>query len=156
MEEEKKRILDEVTENETYKKAKEILMKFAPDQLKMTPVSYCQTYSYNLFIIYVAKNVHYKFIFNCTHNRLLFQNIFRQSQIYNDAPKFGSPLLAPQLIQPENEVRRRTFAIPNLEESHSIKKVHSTELNSQAALSLTPVKKNGKLIIKFALNTHIL
>lgn len=36
---EKMKILDEVTETETYKKAKEILMKFAPDQLKMTPVS---------------------------------------------------------------------------------------------------------------------
>ncbi|KAG6802415.1 Protein lunapark-B [Apis mellifera caucasica] len=30
---EKKKILDEVTETETYKKAKEILLKFAPDQL---------------------------------------------------------------------------------------------------------------------------
>ncbi|XP_078048079.1 zinc-ribbon metal-binding protein lunapark isoform X3 [Augochlora pura] len=37
---EKKKILDEVTETETYKKAKEILLKFAPDQLKMTPSSY--------------------------------------------------------------------------------------------------------------------
>lgn len=36
---EKKKILDEVTETETYKKAKEILLKFAPDQLKMTPLS---------------------------------------------------------------------------------------------------------------------
>ena len=36
---EKRKILDEVTETETYKKAKEILLKFAPDQLKMTPVS---------------------------------------------------------------------------------------------------------------------
>ncbi|XP_011503630.1 PREDICTED: protein lunapark isoform X2 [Ceratosolen solmsi marchali] len=35
---EKKKILDEVTETETYKKAKEILMKFAPDQLKITPM----------------------------------------------------------------------------------------------------------------------
>lgn len=39
MQSEKKKILDEVTETETYKKAKEILMKFAPDQLRMTPVS---------------------------------------------------------------------------------------------------------------------
>ena len=33
MQSEKKKILDEVTETETYKKAKEILLKFAPDQL---------------------------------------------------------------------------------------------------------------------------
>ncbi|XP_068990941.1 endoplasmic reticulum junction formation protein lunapark-B [Neodiprion pinetum] len=39
MQQEKKKILDEVVETETYKKAKEILMKFAPDQLRMTPVS---------------------------------------------------------------------------------------------------------------------
>ena len=39
MQSEKKKILDEVTETETYKKAKEILLKFAPDQLRMTPVS---------------------------------------------------------------------------------------------------------------------
>ena len=39
MQKEKKKILDDVTETETYKKAKEILMKFAPDQLRMTPVS---------------------------------------------------------------------------------------------------------------------
>ncbi|XP_003393472.1 endoplasmic reticulum junction formation protein lunapark-B isoform X1 [Bombus terrestris] len=37
MQSEKKKILDEVAEIETYKKAKEILLKFAPDQLKMTP-----------------------------------------------------------------------------------------------------------------------
>lgn len=36
---EKKKILEDVTEKETYKKAKEILMKFAPEQLKMTSVS---------------------------------------------------------------------------------------------------------------------
>lgn len=39
MQQEKKKILDEVTETETYKKAKEILLKFAPDQLRMTPLS---------------------------------------------------------------------------------------------------------------------
>ncbi|XP_048265191.1 endoplasmic reticulum junction formation protein lunapark-A-like [Bombus terrestris] len=39
MQSEKKKILDEVTETETYKKAKEILLKFAPDQLRMTPLS---------------------------------------------------------------------------------------------------------------------
>lgn len=43
MQTEKKKILDEVTETETYKKAKEILLKFAPDQLKMTPVSKMDT-----------------------------------------------------------------------------------------------------------------
>lgn len=31
--------MEEVTETETYKKAKEILLKFAPDQLRMTPLS---------------------------------------------------------------------------------------------------------------------
>ncbi|XP_015186222.1 PREDICTED: protein lunapark-B [Polistes dominula] len=36
MQREKTKILDEVTETETYKKAKEILLRFAPDQLKMT------------------------------------------------------------------------------------------------------------------------
>ncbi|XP_015432814.1 PREDICTED: protein lunapark-A [Dufourea novaeangliae] len=36
---EKNQILDKVTETETYKKAKEILLKFAPDQLKMTPLT---------------------------------------------------------------------------------------------------------------------
>ncbi|CAL7946188.1 unnamed protein product [Xylocopa violacea] len=37
---EKKKILEEVTETETYKKAKEILLKFAPDELRMsTPLS---------------------------------------------------------------------------------------------------------------------
>ncbi|XP_043265730.1 endoplasmic reticulum junction formation protein lunapark-A [Colletes gigas] len=36
---EKKKILDDVTETETYKKAKEILLKFAPDQLKITSLS---------------------------------------------------------------------------------------------------------------------
>ncbi|XP_076659171.1 zinc-ribbon metal-binding protein lunapark isoform X2 [Halictus rubicundus] len=41
---EKNKILDEVTETETYKKAKEILLKFAPDQLKMTPVSRTSSY----------------------------------------------------------------------------------------------------------------
>ncbi|KAH0553791.1 endoplasmic reticulum junction formation protein lunapark-A isoform X2 [Cotesia glomerata] len=39
MQKEKKKILDQVTETETYKKAKEILLKFAPDQLRMTPLS---------------------------------------------------------------------------------------------------------------------
>lgn len=39
LQEEKEKILDTVTETETYKKAKEILMKFAPDQLRTTPVS---------------------------------------------------------------------------------------------------------------------
>ncbi|XP_066593400.1 endoplasmic reticulum junction formation protein lunapark-B [Prorops nasuta] len=39
MQQEKKKILEQVTETETYKKAKEILLKFAPDQLKMTPLS---------------------------------------------------------------------------------------------------------------------
>lgn len=39
MQQEKSKILDEVTETETYKKAKEILLRFAPDQLKMTSVS---------------------------------------------------------------------------------------------------------------------
>ncbi|XP_054006218.1 endoplasmic reticulum junction formation protein lunapark-B isoform X1 [Hylaeus anthracinus] len=39
MQTEKKKILDEVTETETYKKAKEILLKFAPDQLKMTSLT---------------------------------------------------------------------------------------------------------------------
>ncbi|XP_012285626.1 endoplasmic reticulum junction formation protein lunapark-A isoform X1 [Orussus abietinus] len=39
MQKEKKKILDEVTETETYKKAKEILLKFAPDQLRMTSLS---------------------------------------------------------------------------------------------------------------------
>lgn len=38
MQQEKSKILEEVTETETYKKAKEILLRFAPDQLKMTPV----------------------------------------------------------------------------------------------------------------------
>ncbi|XP_015610346.1 endoplasmic reticulum junction formation protein lunapark-A isoform X4 [Cephus cinctus] len=37
MQSEKKKILDQVTETETFKKAKEILLKFAPDQLRMTP-----------------------------------------------------------------------------------------------------------------------
>lgn len=36
---EKQRILDEVTETETYKKAKEILLKYAPDKLNVTPLS---------------------------------------------------------------------------------------------------------------------
>lgn len=36
---EKKKIINEVTETETYKKAKEILSKFAPDELNMSPVS---------------------------------------------------------------------------------------------------------------------
>ncbi|XP_063976460.1 endoplasmic reticulum junction formation protein lunapark-B isoform X2 [Diachasmimorpha longicaudata] len=39
MQEQKKKILEDVTETETYKKAKEILMKFAPDQLRMTPLT---------------------------------------------------------------------------------------------------------------------
>lgn len=38
MQKQKKKILDDVTETETYKKAKEILMKFAPDQLR-TPLT---------------------------------------------------------------------------------------------------------------------
>lgn len=37
---EKKKILDEVTETETYKKAKEILLKFAPDQLSPVNILY--------------------------------------------------------------------------------------------------------------------
>ncbi|XP_025160291.1 endoplasmic reticulum junction formation protein lunapark-B isoform X2 [Harpegnathos saltator] len=36
---EKKKILNEVIETETYKKAKEILLKFAPDELNMSPLS---------------------------------------------------------------------------------------------------------------------
>ncbi|EZA52212.1 hypothetical protein DMN91_010173 [Ooceraea biroi] len=36
---EKKKILNEVTETETYKKAKEILLKFAPDELTMSPLT---------------------------------------------------------------------------------------------------------------------
>ncbi|XP_033208211.1 endoplasmic reticulum junction formation protein lunapark-B isoform X2 [Belonocnema kinseyi] len=43
MQQEKKKILDEVTETETYKKAKEILLKFAPDQLRMTPPTFAVT-----------------------------------------------------------------------------------------------------------------
>ncbi|XP_012261954.2 endoplasmic reticulum junction formation protein lunapark-B isoform X1 [Athalia rosae] len=39
MQQEKRKILDEVIETETYKKAKEILIKFAPDRLRMTPLS---------------------------------------------------------------------------------------------------------------------
>ncbi|XP_015115484.1 endoplasmic reticulum junction formation protein lunapark-B isoform X2 [Diachasma alloeum] len=39
MQEQKKKILEDVTETETYKKAKEILLKFAPDQLRMTPLT---------------------------------------------------------------------------------------------------------------------
>ncbi|XP_011874904.1 PREDICTED: protein lunapark-A isoform X2 [Vollenhovia emeryi] len=35
---EKKKILNQVTETETYKKAKEILLKFAPDELNMSPL----------------------------------------------------------------------------------------------------------------------
>lgn len=37
MQREKNKILEEVTETETYKKAKDILLRFAPDQLKETP-----------------------------------------------------------------------------------------------------------------------
>ncbi|XP_072753098.1 endoplasmic reticulum junction formation protein lunapark-A isoform X2 [Anoplolepis gracilipes] len=37
---EKKKVLNEVTETETYKKAKEILLKFAPDELNMTPFTH--------------------------------------------------------------------------------------------------------------------
>ncbi|XP_020290081.1 protein lunapark-A isoform X2 [Pseudomyrmex gracilis] len=36
---EKKKIINEVTETETYKKAKEILSKFAPDELNMSPLA---------------------------------------------------------------------------------------------------------------------
>ncbi|XP_031826231.1 endoplasmic reticulum junction formation protein lunapark-A-like [Nomia melanderi] len=36
---EKEKILAEVTKTETYEKAKQILLKFAPDQLKMRPLS---------------------------------------------------------------------------------------------------------------------
>jgi len=36
---EKKKILNEVTETETYKKAKEILLRFAPDELYTTPLT---------------------------------------------------------------------------------------------------------------------
>ncbi|KOC68357.1 Protein lunapark-B, partial [Habropoda laboriosa] len=45
---EKHKILDEVTETETYKKAKEILLKFAPDQLRMALLSYKVTPSKTL------------------------------------------------------------------------------------------------------------
>ncbi|OAD54707.1 Protein lunapark-B, partial [Eufriesea mexicana] len=40
MQTEKKNILDEVIEIETYRKAKEILLKFAPDELRLTPPTY--------------------------------------------------------------------------------------------------------------------
>jgi len=45
---EKKKILNEVTETETYKKAKEILLKFAPDELtnNMSPVSTLMLFLY--------------------------------------------------------------------------------------------------------------
>ncbi|XP_058797361.1 endoplasmic reticulum junction formation protein lunapark-B-like [Phymastichus coffea] len=43
MQQQKKKILDEVTETETYKKAKEILMRYAPDQLRMTASANKQT-----------------------------------------------------------------------------------------------------------------
>ncbi|XP_043470401.1 endoplasmic reticulum junction formation protein lunapark-B isoform X2 [Leptopilina heterotoma] len=45
MQKDKKKILDEVTETETYRKAKEILLKFAPDQLRMSPLSPQPNYS---------------------------------------------------------------------------------------------------------------
>ncbi|XP_051169668.1 endoplasmic reticulum junction formation protein lunapark-A [Leptopilina boulardi] len=45
MQQDKKKILDEVTETETYRKAKEILLKFAPDQLRMSPLSPQSNYS---------------------------------------------------------------------------------------------------------------
>lgn len=41
---EKKKILEDVTETETYKKAKEILLKFAPDELTMSPLTPKLTY----------------------------------------------------------------------------------------------------------------
>ena len=52
MQSEKKKILDEVTETETYKKAKEILLKFAPDQLTITSVSRLSRLNYYNYIIY--------------------------------------------------------------------------------------------------------
>ncbi|XP_011165464.1 endoplasmic reticulum junction formation protein lunapark-A isoform X1 [Solenopsis invicta] len=45
---EKKKILNEVTETETYKKAKEILLKFAPDELTMSPLTPKLTYRMSL------------------------------------------------------------------------------------------------------------
>lgn len=48
MQAEKAKILEEVTETETYKNAKEILLKFAPDQLRMTPLSPQPTYKVSL------------------------------------------------------------------------------------------------------------
>jgi hypothetical protein len=40
MKEEKKRLLEDVMDKETYKVAKEILEKFAPEQLRKSPVSW--------------------------------------------------------------------------------------------------------------------
>jgi hypothetical protein len=40
MKEEKKRLLEDVMDKETYKVAKEILEKFAPEQLRKPPVSW--------------------------------------------------------------------------------------------------------------------
>ena len=56
MQSEKKKILDEVIETETYKKATEILLRFAPDQLKTTPPAIkiperCTTSQYIRFVI---------------------------------------------------------------------------------------------------------
>ena len=39
MHQKKTKILEEVIENETYKKAKEILVKYAPEQFKINCVS---------------------------------------------------------------------------------------------------------------------
>jgi hypothetical protein len=39
MREEKRKLLEDVMDKETYKVAKEILEKFAPDQLRKSPVS---------------------------------------------------------------------------------------------------------------------
>ena len=57
MQQEKKKILDEVTETETYKKAKEILLKFAPDQLRMTPVS-SEAHKHSLILKYHSFSVY--------------------------------------------------------------------------------------------------
>lgn len=66
MQKEKKKILDQVTETETYKKAKEILLKFAPDQLRMTPVSFFIIITIILLIYFnkITINKHYNFFFS--------------------------------------------------------------------------------------------
>lgn len=116
MQKEKKKILDEVTETETYKKAKEILMKFAPDQLRLSAPATPQ------------------------------QSIIPKSPLpsSSETPKLNASQLAiPPLLQPGTELRRRALASSASNYAANVSITNKTSLQNPL-LPATPSRTGGE------------